>query len=264
MVNRLHNMVCWVVLVIVLFVLGCEQKHKADTSTSEPDIAARVVVGTYVPRVIKATGGYDSWIKTKRLELDCVVTFYNPDGSFYLTEQHHEIYPWLDSVRISALEPQGKLIWQLSGESFRVLEANVQVVLLPMPLNARDFAEAVLYMTTAPIRFLDSNVEFDETLVPIRMEGLWYYPIEQVSRDLKPYWSRVVLYQSRDTSFVDMIWFADIDSERYLAVRSYGYSKVEKKSVLVPTKIEIFKTNAEGVLQQRLVKVDYYSLKSTK
>jgi len=119
-------------------------------------------------------------------------------------------------------------------------------------------------MTTAPIRFLDSNVEFDETLVPIRMEGLWCYPIEQVSRDLKPYWSQVVLYQSRDTSFVDMIWFADIDSERYLAVRSYGYSKVEKKSVLVPTKIEIFKTNAEGVLQQRLVKVDYYSLKPTK
>jgi len=263
MVNRLPDMVRWLVLVIVLFMFGCAQKHIADTSASKPDIAEHVVTGTYAPRAIKATGGYESWIKTKKLELDCVVTFYNPDGSFYLTEQHHEICPWLDSVGISALEPQGKLLWQLSGEDFRVVEGNEQAHLLPTPIQARDFAETVLYMTTAPIRFLDSEVEFDETLVPIRMEGLWYYPIEQVSSALKPYWSQVVLYQSRDTSFVDMIWFADVDGDGYLSVRGYDYSKVEKKDILIPAKIEIFKTNPKGVLQQRLVKIDYYSLMST-
>ncbi|MHC4157801.1 MAG: hypothetical protein ACYSSO_01855 [Planctomycetota bacterium] len=264
MLNRLPDIIRWLVFMLVLIVLGCGQKHVADTSASEPDVTNRVVAGTYTPRALRATGGYQSWITTEKIELDSVVTFYRPDGSFYLTDQHHEIYPWLGSVRISALEPQGKLVWQLSGESFRALEENEQVGLLPAPMYARDFAESVLYMTTVPIRFLDNKVEFDETLVPIRMEGLWYYLIERVSRDLKPYWSRVVLYQSRDTSFVDMIWFADIDRDRYLAVRGYDYSKAEKGAVLVPAKIEIFKTNAKGVLQQRLMKIDYYSLRSAK
>jgi len=263
MVIRLPDMVRWLVLTIVLFMFGCVQKHIADTSASKPDIAEPVLTGTYAPRAIRAAGGYQSWIKTKQLELDCIVTFYNPDGSFYLTEQHHEVSPWLNSVRISAQEPEGKLVWQLSGEDFRVVEGNEQFYFLPTPINVRDFTEAVLYITTAPIRFLDSKVEFEETLVPIRMEGLWCYPIERVGSNLKPYWSQVVLYQSKDTSFVDMIWFADVDGDRYLAVRGYDYSKVEKKTVLVPAKIEIFKTNLKGVLQQRLVKIDYYSLTAT-
>ncbi|UCF00382.1 MAG: hypothetical protein JSV82_04775 [Planctomycetota bacterium] len=263
MVNRLANVLCWLVLMVVLIVLGCQQKQVADASAYEPDVAERVVAGTYATRAIRATGGYQSWLKTKSIELDCVATFYNADGSFYLTEQHHEVCPWLDSIRISAREPQGRLVWQLSGESFRVLEANVPFGLLPTPIYARDFAEVVLNMTTAPIRFLDSRVEFDEALAPVRMEGLWYYPIEKVSRDLKPYWSQVTLYQNKDTSFVDIIWLADVEKDRYLTVRGYDYSKIDKKTLLVPTKIEIFKTNAKGVLQQRLVTIDYYSLKST-
>jgi hypothetical protein len=42
-----------------------------------------------------------------------------------------------------------------------------------------------------------------------------------------------------------------------LAVRAYDYRKVEKKQVLVPTKIEIFRIDAKGVLQERLVKIDF-------
>lgn len=263
MLNRLSYTLRWLVAVIVLVGSGCARRHIADTSASKPDVAERVLAGTYAPRAIKAAGGYQSWIKTKKLELDCIVTFYNPDGSFYLTEQHHEICPWLNSAGISAQEPEGKLLWQLSGEDFRAVEGDEQFYPLPTPINARDFAEAVLYITTAPIRFLDSKAEFEETLVPIRMEGLWYYPIERVVSNLKPYWSQVVLYQSKDTSFVDMLWFADIDGDRYLSVRGYDYSKVEKRAVLVPAEIEIFKTNSKGVLQQRLVKIDYYSLTAT-
>jgi len=260
MVNRLPDMVRWLVPVIVLVISGCAQRHIADTSVSMPDTAERAVAGTYTPRAIQAVGGYQSWLKTKQLELDCVVTSYNPDGSFYLTQQHHRVCPWLDSVGISAVEPQGGLLWELSAEDFRLAQGGEQDYLLPIPMNARDFAEVVLYMTTAPIRFLDSKFEFDETLVPVRMEGLWYYPIERVGGGSKPYWSQVVLYQNKDTSFVDMIWFADINSDRYITVRGYDYSKVAEKDVLIPAKIEIFQTNPKDVLQRRLVKIDYYSL----
>jgi hypothetical protein len=89
---------------------------------------------------------------------------------------------------------------------------------------------------------------------------LWYYPIERVGGGPEPYWSQVVLYQNKDTSFVDIIWFADINSDRYIAVRGYDYSKVAEKDVLIPAKIEIFQTNPKGVLQRRLVEINYYSL----
>ena len=60
-----------------------------------------------------------------------------------------------------------------------------------------------------------------------------------------------------------MLWFAVPDEENFFVVRGYDYSEVEKKSVLVPTKIEIFKSNARGILQERLVKIDCHTLKST-
>jgi hypothetical protein len=158
MIIRLPDMVRWLVAVIVLVSFGCARKHIADTSASQPDTAKRVVAGTYAPRAIQAVGGYQSWLKTKQLELDCVVTSYNPDGSFYLTQQHHRVCPWLDSVGISAVEPQGGLLWELSAEDFRLVQGGEQDYLLPIPMNARDFAEVVLYMTTASIRFLDRGI----------------------------------------------------------------------------------------------------------
>jgi len=67
----------------------------------------------------------------------------------------------------------------------------------------------------------------------------------------------VVFYQNNDSSLVDMIRFVSVDREKSLAVRGYDYRKVEKKQVLVPTKIEIFRIDAKGVLQERLVKIDF-------
>jgi len=54
-----------------------------------------------------------------------------------------------------------------------------------------------------------------------------------------------------------MIWFADVSREKFLIVRGYDYRGVEKTQILVPIKIEIFRTDARGVLQERLVKIDF-------
>ena len=56
---------------------------------------------------------------------------------------------------------------------------------------------------------------------------------------------------------IDMIRFAGVKGQKSLVVRGYDYRKVEKEQVLVPTKIEIFRTDAQGVLQERLVKIDF-------
>ena len=61
-----------------------------------------------------------------------------------------------------------------------------------------------------------------------------------------------------------MLWFASIDRGKYLAVRGYNYQEVEKGGVFVPAKIEIFMTDVHGVMQHRLVKIDYHRLKAAK
>jgi hypothetical protein len=249
-------MVCWLVLVMAFVVIGCnKQEYKGDVLAYKPDVNEIVVTDDYTPQAIKATGGYQAWMEAIKMEFDCVVTFYNPDSSFYLTEQHYEIYPWSNSIRISATEPQGKFVWLLSEGCFTILEGAERFCAMSALVENRCFAEAILDMMTAPVRFLDRAVEFTKLSDPVKLEGLWYYPIEQAGTDEieKPLY-KVVFYLNNDTSLVDMIRFA---GEKSLAVRGYDYRKVEKKRVLVPTKIEIFRIDAKDVLQERLVKIDF-------
>ena len=46
-------------------------------------------------------------------------------------------------------------------------------------------------------------------------------------------------------------------------VHGYDYSEIEKGAVLVPTRIEIFRTDARGGSQQRLVKIDCHTFRYT-
>jgi len=285
---------------------GCAQRYieKEDLLAVEPNIAALVVPGDYASGAIGATGGLDAWTKTIQLELDCVVTCYSDSvgdksgvspqdalrrhpGDFYLTEQHFTVYPWSNSIRISAQEPHSKFVWQLAGEKFSLLEGNKTVDVSPMVISYHDYAEAVLSIITVPVRFLDKPalslslkggvegpVSFIKSPTPVSKEGLWYYPIElnyvmepaasaaieqKVVEPIQRNFSKVVFFQSKDSSLVDMIWFADLqrrDGSRLLAVRGYDYQKVHKNGVLVPTKIEIFRSDARAVLRERLVKID--------
>lgn len=273
MINRFSNMMCWLVLVAAFIVVGCEQEHKEDALVYERLTDPNFVMPEYASRAIEATGGRQAWRNKKKLELDCVVTLYKPDGSFYLTEQHHEIYPMSNSIRISAEEPQGKFVWQLSGELFSVLEGAEQVDALPVAIENRDFAEAILNITTTPARLLDA-FGFTKLANPVKKEGRWYYPIEVYHVKCGPddlrgtsYTLReqlkAVFYQDRDSSLVDTICFAGAGEKKFFAIRGYDYKEVEKGSILVPTKIEIFRTDDTGALRERLVKINYYRPRDT-
>ena len=268
-------MVLVVSIVVVGIVVGCQQEYKEepeapiDVIVVEPNLVVESLPD-YVSRAIEATGGRQAWTEAKSLRLDCVVTFYKSDGSFYLTEQDYEIYPWLNSIRISATEPQGNFVWELSRGGLEGGESWYTGIGLPVQLCSKHyFTELILDITTAPVRFLDKPVVFTKDSRPVKMEGLWYHSIERVNPDKTGIFSYAVFYQNRDSSLVDIIWFAGVDSSVIaseaqpsvaipisLAVRGYDYREVEKGGVRVPTKIEIFRTDAAGVLQERLVKID--------
>lgn len=260
MMNWLSKAV-WLVLVTVLAVAGCEQERKqeqkVDLSASRPP---------YITQAIEATGGLEAWIGAKQLNFDCVVAFYRQDGSFYLTEQSHEIVPWSNSIRISAQEPQGKFIWEFSLEGMRVIEGTKKADFLPIGLGAEDFAQAILDTTTTPVRLLGGQADFIKGTSPVKVEGRWYYPIQRVELDKPasaPIRPKLVFYQNRESSFVDLLWFESIDKGTYFTVRGYNYHEVKKGGVVVPAKIEIFMTDIRGAIQHRLVKIDYHQLKAT-
>jgi hypothetical protein len=261
----------WLVLLITCAIAGCTKQ--TDRSTERlargPDVKTLIEPPGYAASAIKATGGFEKWEKTKRLSLDSIVTLYRPDGSFYLTQQHLEVFPWSNSIRISLREPLGMLIWQFSDGQLTILKECEQAV--PMRVSYHDYAEAILNLTTAPVRFLDSSVSFKGGSEPIKVEGIWYERFERkytMSTDgavsglqegiesIKPRWDRIFYYQNKINSFIDLLWFCDIDRQEYLAVRGYDYSEVEEKGILLPTKIEIFTTDVRCIFKNRLLTID--------
>jgi len=262
------------VLVAAFIFTGCQRIYKEDVVealASGPDIKMISVPPDYVVRAIEAAGGLTGWMKTKELQLDCVVTFYQPDGSFYLTEQHHVVYPWSNSIQISAREPKGRFVWQLSKGKFDVLQDDGQSDALPVVIGSSHFAEMILSVITIPARFLDESVEFTKETTELKIQGQWYYTLTRRSKqvvgaELEPArpLSKAIFYQDRDNSLVDMILFDYMSGDDFLAVRGYDYAEVEKEGVRVPVRIEIFRTDARGNLQGRLVKIDYHAFKRAK
>ena len=273
--NRFSKII-WMFLIAAFIFTGCQRKYKeeaVDVLDSGPDIDMTSVPPDYVVKAIEAVGGWDAWTRTKELQLDCVVTFYQPDGSFHLTEQHHVVYPWSNSIQISAREPQGRFVWQLSKGKFDVLQEGGQSAALPVVIGSNHFAEMILSIMTIPARFLDESAEFSKETTGLKIQGQWYYPIRRLSRPVvgtelvsEPAFvlSKAVLYQDRDSSLIDMLVFDFMSGDSNFAVRGYDYTEVEKNGVRVPARIEIFKADARGNLQERLVKIDNHTFKRSK
>jgi hypothetical protein len=251
MSNRLIESVC-VVLVSGLMLGGCKAQREQQVIVlpQEPDRSAFSAPSQYASAAIDAAGGLDAWTTTKQLQLDCVVTFFRPDGAFYLTEQSFNIYPWSNSLEISATEPQGAFAWRLSEGQFEVLQGADQVKDLPMAVASRCFAEAILEIITAPARLLEDSPEFARESAAVKIHGQWYHPIKRKGA------TEAVFYQDRDNSVVDMIELACKAGNKSLTVRGYDYKKVEKGGPAVPTKIEIFSASSGAGAENRLVKID--------
>ena len=230
---------------VVLSVGGCKQQFKAEKETEAAVVGVDRfdIASDYARRAIDAAGGRQAWKETEVLNFDCVVTFYRRDGSFYLTEQQHEVHPWANRIMISARQPK----WEIAEQTTAV----------PAAQSDRYFAEAVLNLTTAPARLLDDLAWLSEEPRSVRFQGLSYYAIERsMTHPDAPRIGKVVFFQQVKSSVVDLILFADVGGTLFLAARGYDYVEPQPDSICMPGKIEIFSTDAKGILQRRLAKID--------
>ena len=56
-----------------------------------------------------------------------------------------------------------------------------------------------------------------------------------------------------------MVWLVCQNRESFVLVRGHEYIKIKDREVLVPSRIELFKTDAQGMSQKKFVKVEINS-----
>lgn len=260
------------VLILACIFTGCDQVPRQEKEDKvvlavSPDAAMTSVPSDFAAKAIKAAGGLNAWTKTKEIHVASVVTLYQPGGSHHLSELQFAVYPWSNSIQVSATEPEGKLLWQLSNGRFKVLQGDDRIAELPEGLQSRDLAEAVLSIVTAPARLLDQSADFAEKGSPIKVNGQWHQPIERLPKSgilAGPHLSGAVFYQNRDNSLIDMIQFESAGTGKVLTVRGYDYSEIEKGGAMVPDGIEIFTTDSQAIAKDRLIKIDSHKLEPVK
>jgi hypothetical protein len=260
MTNRFSNAI-WPVVLGMFAVTGCSRQNvqKADTLAIGPDVEKLSVKSEQANLAIKAAGGLDAWVKTKTIEFDCVATFYQPDGTYYITEQRYEVYPWSSSLHASGHEPQGRYLWQSSKGHFGALQGKSQYDGMRVGVDNGCIAEGILNIITAPVRLLDESVEFSPVGEPVRLEGQFYQPMKRAARPgvtSVPPLRDAVFYQRRSDGRVDMALLGCEDAGSALIVRGYDYAEAAEGGVLFPTKIEVFKGDAGGRVLHRMIQIN--------
>ncbi len=270
MSNRLGKPL-YLILAALVIPAGCQRyQHKereVEVLARGPDVETISVTSDYANRAIDATGGLDAWKTAKELQLDCVVTFYRSDGSVYLTEQSYTVYPWSNTLEISAREPEGTFVWRLTKGQLNVVQGGDQAERLPVAVMSRCLAEAILSIVTAPARLLDGSAAFTTQDTTVKIHGQWYNPIAGKANpdaETPAGATEAIFYQDRDRFLVDMMGFACANKDKSLTVRGYDYKKIEKGGIVLPTRMEIFSAAAGTNSQQRLVKIDCHAIRLVK
>jgi hypothetical protein len=173
----------------------------------------------------------------------CFVKLYQKDGSYYMTQQSQKVDAVMGLMQVRGTEPGGTYLWQMSPAAFTALEGQPDnMKWLPAAVSGQDYCVLVLacFQTVAAIQPSEMTSE--------RILGNWAYPVKSEG-DLR--W-----YQSKSSAVTaDIVAMMKPDGTR-LAARGYGYHS--RGEQLVPSKVEIYRTNAASTSDQRLLEIDYF------
>ncbi len=204
-----------------VFVCGCRQdSHVSDDSMAVTQMPAGAISAS------------------------CFVRSYHADGSYYLTRQSQNVEPYAGFIQLAGSEPDGPYFWQLSGGLFTVSQGrSPEAKWLPPQMAAVDFSRLVLGCFQAPM------VGQGPDASPVRIRGNWAYPAKAEGP--------LAWYRSAENSAVaDIVTVQRSDGGWYVA-RGYGHYPTRDARMLVPAKIEIFRTDAASLSEQMLLSLEY-------
>ena len=260
MANLLTNMI-GVAVAGVVVVAGCavEGEQGTDLLAVGPELATLTISSEQAGLAIESAGGLDAWAKAKQIELACVTTCYQEDGSYYLTEQLYEVFPWSNALHISGREPQGEYTWEFREGRLGVLKGESEYDGLLVGVDKGCIAEAIGSVITAPIRLLDEAVDSKWSNEMVKLEGQWYSPIKRVAKagvDGGENVREAGFYQKRSSGRVDMLLLRCGGPEGVLIVRGHDYTLLGQGGVMIPSRIEAFKADPSGRVRHRIIQID--------
>lgn len=236
-----------------------------DLLATGPDAKAAPTPPSFVAAALDAAGGLAAWERCKRIEFQGTVAAYEDSGSFYLTEHDFTLCPWSDAIQVTAHEPRADFRWQVVRGRCHLRQVDPNLDVSPLQGWNGDYADAVLQIATAPVRLLESIPALTSRPAAVQITGQWYLPIDADSQAknagakdqaAEAYWTQETYFQSQGGSLVDMIWLANPATRRFVMVRGYDYVRDTATSVLIPTKIEVFRSDPEANLGPRLALID--------
>jgi len=248
-------------LLALSLLCGCATgpADKPDRLASAPNLEKIGTPPDYLAETLHAAGGLTAWQNATHLTLDAVVTFYQPDGSFYLTEQRYELFPWSYAIRITGTEPAGSYLWQWQRGSFQVLQGPSQLRHITEVVESPCFAEAVATFLAAPAVLLDPQQQLSRLGRAIRLHGKWFDPIRRdvpPQPDQKPTVSPAVFYQSRDSALIQIVWLSCNQPRKFLAIHGFNYQQLENPPIMLPRKLELLQTDGKGTSRRRLAIIE--------
>ena len=198
---------------------------------------------------------------------DCVVTFYAADGSTYLSEQRHTIRPELAVLEVYADEPQGSFKWKLWGADFQKVAGVAKVDELPMGISDRNLAKLVLTSVTVGS---DMGPELSASSELEKIDGRWYNVTKiergttysKTLKDIEVPWAKLTLYSDSTSGVIDRVVIEDVQSGLTLMAHSYNFWWLKEIGRSIPTKIDIFKIDEARTGRQRILHVDYHTVKT--
>ena len=252
------------IVLTVLMLTGCGRQASKESApdlnllATGPDRRTLPTPGSFVSAALDATGGLAAWEQCKKIEFHAAVTACERDGFFYLTEHDFVLCPWSEAVQVTAHEPQADFTWQVVRGRYHASRADPNADVSPLRGWSRDYADAVLQIATAPVRMLEDSILLGRRPAAMQIAGRWYLPIDAKYKEqtTEPYWTQGIYFQSVEGSLVDMVWLGNPLTHKFIIARGYDYAPSTDAGVLVPTKIEVFRSDPEANIGSRLALVD--------
>jgi hypothetical protein len=261
---RCMTIVCTLILFIVL--TGCGKSDKQESLGLAVDPLAETVAipSEYATEALDKTGGLVEWGKVNQIQLKCIVTFFNKDAGYYLTEQSHKIYPWSNSIVITGKESKENYSWQLSNGKFDILKGSEQLANFENQIDSGCFASAILDLMIAPVRLIDKSFVYTRDSTEVNIQGQRCYPIT-VSRPentkLLESVYNTVYYQNRVSSMVDMVLLTSRSNNSSFLACGYDYKEIKNGGISIPYRIDIHLAGKDGASLRQLFRIDISSAK---
>jgi hypothetical protein len=270
MITRVMRSGVWIVL-SALLLTGCGRPAARESARDlsllaiGPDRSGWPVPAPFVTAAFNAAGGLAAWEQCRQVEFRATVTACEGDGCFYLTEHDFTVFPWSNAIQVTAREPRANFIWQVVHSQPRVPQGDPNLDVSPLKDLRGDYAEAVLQIATAPVRMLEDTRGLTPAPATVQITGQWYLPIDVKYRTpiyggkakvIESYWTQGTYFQSQNRSLVDMVWLGNPGAQRFVLVRGYDYTGRVGGDVLLPSKIEIFQSDAYANTGPRLALIE--------